>query len=266
MLKPIVAECLSGLPGIAHGFFTRDGGVSTGIYAGLNCGFGSNDDPAAVAENRARVARTLLPELGGTERTCSSLTVLTLHQVHSATAVVVTGDVTRDALPKADGLVTATRGLVIGALAADCGPVLFADAEARVIGVAHSGWKGAVGGILEATIAAMEGLGARRERIRAAVGPCISQANYEVGDAFEAEVLLRHPHAIAFFARLGPSATVHFDLPGFVAAQLARSGVQTVERQSICTYGNESLFFSFRRATHRKEADYGRQISAIVLA
>lgn len=256
MLTPIRADCLSNLPGISHGFFTREGGVSRGIYAGLNCGFGSNDDASAVAENRSRVAKTLH---------ATATTVLTLHQVHSARAVHVTEQIARDALPKADGLVTATRGLVIGALAADCGPVLFADVQARVIGAAHSGWKGAVGGILEATIVAMEQLGAKRERISAAVGPCINQANYEVGDAFKAEVLAKHPEAGVFFARLGTNATVHFDLPAFVAALLTRSGLRTVERQTLCTYGNESLFFSFRRATHRKEADYGRQISAIVL-
>lgn len=256
MLTPLRADCLSGLPGISHGFFTREGGVSSGIYSSLNCGFGSDDDPATVAENRARVSAQL--HTGAT-------TLLTLHQVHSATAVHVTGQIARDALPKADGLVTATRGLVIGALAADCGPVLFADAQAQVIGAAHAGWKGAVGGILEATIAAMEQLGARRGRMCAALGPCISQANYEVGEAFETNVLARHPTAEQFFAKLGPNETIHFDLPGFIAAQLTQSGLQTIERQSMCSYGNESLFFSFRRATHRKETDYGRQISAIVL-
>ena len=265
MVTPIKAECLSGLQGISHGFFTREGGVSTGIYAGLNCGFGSADTASAVAENRRRAAAHLLSEQRDANGANSPLTILTLHQVHSAMAVSVTGTFARDALPKADGLVTATRGLVIGVLAADCGPVLFADPHAVVIGAAHAGWKGAVGGILEATLAAMERLGARRDHIRAAIGPCISQANYEVGDAFEAELLANQPDASPFFVRRGARASVHFDLPGYIAAHLTKAGVVTVEQQSFCTYANESLFFSFRRATHRKEVDYGRQISAIVL-
>ena len=256
-LKPLTATCLSGLPGIHHGYFTREGGVSGGIYAGLNCGFGSNDEPAHVAENRGRVARHL---------SSNARTILTVHQIHSSICVTVEGDIARAELPKADGLVTRTPGLVIGALAADCAPVLFADPEARIIGAAHAGWRGAVGGILEATIAAMEKLGARRESIHAAIGPCISQANYEVGPEFEADLVARDPRNTAFFARIGVNPRPHFDLPGFVATQLTRARLAKVERQTPCTYANESLLFSYRRATHRKQSDYGRQISAIVLA
>ena len=257
MLNPLHAACLTGLSGIRHGFFTREGGLSRGIYAGLNCGFGSHDDPALVAENRARVARHLGSINPG---------VLTLHQIHSATARVVETDIARADLPRADGVVTRTRGLVIGTLAADCAPVLFADPVAQVIGAAHAGWRGAVGGILEATVAAMEALGAQRAQIHAAVGPCISQANYEVGPEFEAGLVARDCANRAYFSHAGGASHAHFDLPAFVAARLRAAGIAHGERQTPCTYANESLFFSFRRTTHRKEADYGRQISAIVLS
>lgn len=255
-IAPLAAACLTGSAGIRHGFFTRSGGASSGIYAGLNCGFGSNDEPTLVAENRARVARHLNSPAG---------LVLTLHQVHSAIAVIVEDHIPRLELPKADGVVTATPGLVIGALAADCAPILFADPQARIVGAAHAGWRGAVGGVIEATVAAMERLGARRQNIRACVGPCISQKNYEVGADFEAELVARDSANTAFFARRGTNPKPHFDLPAFVAAQLHNAGLGTVERQTPCTYENESLFFSFRRTTHRREGDYGRQISAIVL-
>lgn len=254
-LNPFTAACLTGLPGIRHGFFTRNGGVSRGIYAGLNCGFGSNDEPENVAENRVLVARHL----------SAARTVLTVHQIHSSLCVTVDGDIPRAELPKADGLVTATPGLVIGALAADCAPVLFADPEAQIIGAAHAGWRGAVGGILEATITGMEKLGARRASIHAAIGPCINQASYEVGAEFETDLVAQNPRNTAFFARIGTNPRPHFDLPGYVAARLALAGIGQVERQTPCTYAHESLFFSYRRATHRKQSDYGRQISAIVL-
>ncbi len=255
-LKPILAGSLEGLPGIRHGFFTREGGISTGLYAGLNCGFGSSDDPACVTENRRRVARHLHP---------AADSVLTVHQIHSATAVTVTADIPREHLPKADALVTTTRGLVIGVLAADCAPVLFADPEAQVIGAAHAGWRGAVSGVLEATLDLMEANGARRARIQAAVGPCINQQSYEVGPEFEAQVLALDPANSRFFKPLGQYGRAHFNLPGYVAARLARTGVRSVEPSLLCTYENESLFYSFRRTTHRQEPDYGRQISAIVL-
>jgi polyphenol oxidase len=187
--------------------------------------------------------------------------VLTVHQIHSANAVVVDRPIARADLPKADAAVTRMRGLVLGTLAADCAPVLFADPAAGVIGAAHAGWRGAVSGIIESTIAAMETLGASRATIHACVGPCINQHSYEVGEAFRAHLATDDQ---AFLAPMGANHTVHFDLPGFVHSRLMRAGIAKCERQSPCTYENESLFFSFRRTTHRKEADYGRQISAEV--
>ncbi len=255
MLNPILAPALD-LPGIRHGFFTRDGGVSEGLYAGLNCGLGSSDDPARVLENRARVAR----HLGGTRPE-----VLTVYQVHSGTAVRADGPIARDALPKADAVVTKVHGLVIGILTADCTPVLFADPEAKVVGAAHAGWRGAVAGIVEATVGEMEMAGARRDRIRAAIGPTISQSAYEVGPEFEAEVLGLDPANRDFFTTPAPGEKTRFDLPGFVDRRLAALGLAAVDRVSHCTYADESKFFSFRRTTHRSEPDYGRQISAIVV-
>jgi polyphenol oxidase len=257
MLKPIEARSLASLPGIRHGFFTRLGGVSEGIYASLNCGPGSSDAAANVAENRARVAR----HLGG-----SHADVATIYQVHSGDAVAIDGPVDPAARPKADGLVTRTPGLVIGILTADCAPVLFADPDAGVVGAAHAGWRGAVGGVIEATVAAMEKLGARRNRIIAAIGPAINQVSYEVGPDFEEALLKVCPTNEMFLARNNPHGRAHFDLPGYVGARLEASGVGQVEQQSVCTYANESLFFSFRRSQHRSESDYGRQISAIVVA
>ena len=250
------AECLGDAAGISHGFFTRQGGVSAGIYGALNCGLGSRDDPALVRENRARVARAL-----GAPRE----EVMTLYQIHSATALVIDAPFPAGEVPRADALVTRTPGLVIGAMAAVCTPVLFADPSARVVAAAHAGWRGALGGILESTIEAMVGIGADKSQIRAAIGPCINQAAYEVGPEFEAEFLRLGPENGRFFARNTTSARSYFDLPGYVEHRLSRAGLGTVERRSLCSYDNESLFFSYRRATHRKEPDYGRQISAIVL-
>ncbi len=254
MLSPIKAD---GFGGIAHGFFGRTGGVSSGLYASLNCGLGSKDDRTNVVENRSRVARTL-----GT----SGDRLLTCYQIHSADAVIVDRPWGPDGQPKADALVTKTPGLAIGALAADCTPILFADPAARVIGAAHAGWKGAKIGIAEATIAAMEKLGARRDAITAAIGPCISQANYEVGAEFEAAFLDESPENARFFKTPAPGAKPHFDLPSYIAARLKAAQVGRIERLDICTYASDSQFFSFRRTTHRREGDYGRQISAIVLA
>jgi polyphenol oxidase len=256
MTTPILAATLSSLPGIRHGFFTRAGGVSTGLYAGLNCGLGSKDDRSAVIENRSRVAHAL-----GT--TVDQL--LTCYQIHSATAVIATEPWTQDTMPKADAIVTARRGLAIGALAADCCPILFADPDAKVVAAAHAGWKGAVGGVIENAIVTMETLGAKRSRIQAAYGPCISLKAYEVGPEFEVAVLAVDPAAGRFFAKPTPDIRAHFDLPGYVGSRLAKSGV-CVESASTCTYEDDSKFFSYRRTTHRKEADYGRQISAIVVA
>ena len=258
MTEPITARCLSDLPGISHGFFTRQGGVSEGIYESLNCGHGSKDAPEAVAENRRRVAVAL------GQKTADQ--VVTLYQIHSAMALAIDRPVSRDSLPKADALVTRTPGVILGALAADCTPVLFADPEARVIGAAHSGWRGAVGGVLEAAISEMEKLGASRGRIRAAVGPCINQAAYEVGPEFEADFLARDPGYVRFFSRASPQTRPHFDLPGFVEARLRDAGLAAVERRSLCTYANDSRLFSYRQAVRLKQPDYGRQISAIVLA
>jgi YfiH family protein len=239
-------------PGIAHGFFSREGGVSTGLYESLNCGPGSRDDPAAVAENRHRVAQALMP---GAE-------LKSLSQVHSATVHVLPA---WEAKPEGDAMVTATPGLALGILTADCAPVLFADARARVIGAAHAGWKGALGGVLEATVAAMETLGARRQDIHAAIGPCISQANYEVGFDFRDRFLeaggLRMRR---FFVPSDKEGHYRFDLEGYAAWRLEAIGI-TAERLGICTYPPENGYFSFRRTTHRGEPDYGREISAIVL-
>lgn len=257
MLNPIEAINLKALAGVRHGFFTRAGGASEGIYAGLNCGFGSSDDPGTVADNRRRVARWL----GGT-----SDGVVTLYQEHGATALTVSEPPSQASLPRADAVVSTTPGLVIGVLTADCAPILLADPQARVVAAAHAGWRGAVGGIVEGAIAEMERNGATREGIHAAVGPCINQPAYEVGPEFEAAVVAGDPAASAFFATPAGAKRVHFDLPGYVARRLAAAGIASVEMRSPCTRENESLFFSYRRTTQRKEPDYGRQISAIVVA
>ncbi|MGZ5915060.1 MAG: peptidoglycan editing factor PgeF [Hyphomicrobium sp.] len=256
MLQPIEASCLARLPGIRHGFFTRVGGVSDGLYASLNCGPGSQDNAAHVAENRARVAHHL--GAAGDD-------LVTLYQVHGATALCVEGPVAAQGRPKADAVVTRTPGLAVAVLTADCTPLLLADPEARVVAAAHAGWRGAVAGIVESAIAEMERQGARRERIRGAIGPTISQAAYEVGPDFEAELLKDCVGNERFFLRNKANAKAHFDLPGFVEARLIAAGLAEIERQSPCTYENESIFFSFRRSQHRKEADYGRQIAAIVV-
>jgi YfiH family protein len=256
MPKPITADCLADIGGIAHGFFTREGGVSEGIYGALNCGAGSRDDRARVIENRARVAALL-----GT----SGERLVTCHQVHSADAIVVTEPWPMGQNPKADGLVTNVPGIALGALAADCAPVLFADPDARVIGATHAGWKGALGGVLEATIAAMTALGARPSRIRSALGPCIGPDAYEVGPEFEARFVAADPTFGRFFRRACAEGRPYFDLPGFILERLARAGLDTVENCTACTYSDEDRLFSYRRATHRGEPDYGRQASAIVL-
>lgn len=257
MLSPLEADSLSILPGIRHGFFTRQGGTSRGIYASLNCGAGSKDNAVSVIENRSRVAQHL-GSFGDD--------VQTIYQTHSAEAHVVDRLVPRDELPKGDALVTKTRGLVIGILTADCAPVLFADADAGVVGAAHAGWRGALGGILEATVAAMEGIGADRSRIFAALGPSIGPKSYEVGPEFVAAFEAADAGNARFFTIPKGRKTPHFDLPGYVMHRIGRLGLRRSEQQSPCTYENESMFYSFRRATHRNEPDYGRQISAIVVA
>ena len=253
-MQRLEAEKLAGLPGITHGFFGREGGVSTGLYASLNCGPGSRDDPAAVAENRARAAAAL----GAGSR------LVSLSQIHSPFVHLVGPGWDAARHPEGDGMVTATPGLALGVLTADCAPVLFADPMARVIGAAHAGWKGAFGGVLEATVAAMESLGARRENIHAAIGPCISAANYEVGAEFRARFLEADPANARFFKQ-GRPEHCHFDLQGYAAERLVAMELAAIEGSRVCTYPAENGFFSFRRTTHAGEADYGREISAIVL-
>lgn len=236
-----------------HGFFTRKGGASSGIFAGLNCGTGSTDQTEIVAINRARVAEAmgLGPEA-----------LVTVHQVHSARALPVTGPLS--IRPEADALVTATPGLLLAVLTADCQPVLFCEPEARVIGAAHAGWRGAVDGVLEATIAAMEALGARRSRITAVIGPTISQAAYEVGPEFFDRFRAEDEASSRFFAS-GPGDRFLFDLPGYGLHRLRNAGIGHAEWTGHCTYRDPDRFYSFRRTTHAGEADYGRLISTIRL-
>jgi len=238
-------------PNISHGFFGRAGGVSQGIFASLNCGPGSGDARADVVENRRRVAAALVP----------GAALLTLYQIHSAEAVAVTAPWNIGEGPQADAMATNLPGLALGILTADCAPVLFADAQAGVIGAAHAGWKGALGGVTENAIAAMEKLGASRTRIAAAIGPCISQANYEVGPEFRERFSEEQ-----FFAPSDRAGHFRFDLEGYVAHRLAASQIAHVQRLSSCTYAREADFFSYRRATHRGETDYGRQVSAIMVS
>ncbi|KAB2733715.1 peptidoglycan editing factor PgeF [Brucella intermedia] len=239
---------------IAHGFFTRKGGVSDGIYTGLNVGSGSNDVPEKVAENRRRVAESLgvAPDH-----------LMTVHQVHSPDVLLVT-EPFGSPRPKADAMVTNVPGIAIGALSADCGPVLFADHEAGIIGSAHAGWRGAFGGVLENTIEAMIGLGAKRENIVAVLGPTIGPDNYEVGPEFYAEFIGRDPAYTAYFRPSDKAGHKLFDLWTFITDRLTKAGVQA-ESLRQCTYADEDQFYSYRRTTHRNEPDYGRQIAAIAI-
>lgn len=239
---------------VRHGFFTRRGGVSEGIFAGLNCGPGSSDAAAAVAANRALVAEAM---------GVAAADLVTLHQVHSPDVLVVT-EPPQDPRPRADALVTAVPGLALAVLTADCQPVLFADPEAGVIGAAHGGWRGTRDGVLEATLDAMEGLGARRERISAAIGPTISQAAYEVGPEFLEGFLDEDPDNARFFAG-GSGGRAHFDLPAYGLHRLREAGVGHAEWTRHCTYADAERFYSYRRTTHAGEADYGRLISVIRL-
>ena len=250
------ASTLESCDGIRHGFFTRQGGVSKGVYGSLNCGLGSRDDVENVRQNRSLVAETLgVPP----ER------LLTLYQIHSATALIVDKP-WNGSVSEADALVTRTPGLAIGALTADCAPVLFCDPEARVIAAAHAGWRGALLGIVEATVASMERLGAKPERVVAVIGPTISQRAYEVGTDYVERFLAEEPASSPFFMTDDGSGEPHFDLAGYVADRLARAGVGTVSDLGLCTYCDETRLFSYRRSQHHGEQDYGRQISAIVLA
>jgi YfiH family protein len=242
---------------IAHGFFGRTGGVSEGIFSSLNCGPGSGDDRQRIIENRRRA----LAQLARTTRA----DLVTLYQIHSAETARVTSRWEIGHGPKADGMATDLPGLALGILTADCAPVLLADAEAKVIGAAHAGWQGALAGVLEATIGTMEALGALRTKIVAAIGPCIEQTNYEVGPEFLARFLAQDEQNTRWFTPGDRPDHHRFNLAGYVAGRLTAAGVARVEAVPACTYGEEDKFFSFRRASHRGENDYGRQLSAILL-
>ena len=241
------------LDGIPHGFLGRGGGVSQGIVAGLNVGWGSGDDRKAIAENRRRAVAAVLP----------GARLVTVHQVHSAT-VVEAGAWPDDDRPHADALVSNQPGVLLGILTADCAPVLLADGNAGVVGAAHAGWRGAAAGVVEATVAAMERLGARRGRIAAAVGPCIGLRNYEVDHDFAERFVADDPASERFF-REGPAGKPHFDLEAFVASSIAGAGIKSVEASGLDTYDDPDRFYSYRRASHRGEPTYGRQISLIGL-
>jgi YfiH family protein len=251
------APSLAGLERIRHAFFTREGGVSRGLYATLNGGVGSSDAPDHVAENRARMAAALgvAPER-----------LLSLYQIHSPEVVVADRPWSGDNRPRADAIVTRTPQLAIGVSTADCGPLLFADARAGVIGAAHAGWRGAFTGVVEATIAAMEKLGADRGRIAAALGPTIRQANYEVGPEFVERFLAADPANAQFFSASARADHALFDLTGYIAARVQRAGIVNFDDLGRCTYAEPERFYSFRRSTHRNEPDYGRHINAIALA
>lgn len=252
----IILETLGRLEGVNHAFFTRRGGVSDGIYASLNCGPGSNDNPDDVKTNRTRA----LAGLGLT-----GVGLFTADQVHSATVVVVDGPWGEADAPKADGLVTKAPGIALGVLTADCAPVLLADAETRVVGAAHAGWRGAKSGILEATVKAMCGLGARAENIVGAVGPCIGPKSYEVGKEFIAEFMDDDPENRGHFSVAGRKDHYLFDLSGYVAGRLLRLGLRSVEKAAHDTFADKELFFSYRRAVLGGEDNYGRMLSAIAL-
>lgn len=252
----IEATKLKSLAGIRHAFFTRHGGVSAGVYASLNGGVGSGDAPAAVNENRARMADAI---------GVAADRLLTCYQIHSATVVVAEEPWSQEARPRADAIVTRTRGLAIGVSTADCTPVLFADVEAGVIGAAHAGWRGALAGVTDATIKAMTRLGAAPRRIAAAIGPTIRQPNYEVGPEVVAQFIDADAANARFFRPSTRAAHALFDLPGYIAARLAAADIVDIEDVGLCTYAEPDRFFSFRRTTHRGEPDYGRHVNAIVL-
>jgi YfiH family protein len=242
------------LDGVPHGFLGRRGGISTGICAGLNVGLGSGDDRAAILENRRLAVAAVAP----------GARLVTVHQVHSADALYADVPWPDDARPKADALVTDRPGLALGILTADCTPVLFADREAGVIGAAHAGWKGAFAGVIEATVAAMEARGAKRERIAAAIGPVIARKSYEVDEGFFRRFLEAEPANEHFFTP-GREGHHQFDIEAFVLARLAAAGVTRAEALGLDTYADPDRFYSYRRATHKGEPDYGRQISLIAL-
>ena len=251
----LTSPLLSAIPGLRHAFFSREGGVSGGIYASLNAGIGSRDDPAHVMENRRRMAEQI-----GVPPTH----FLSVHQIHSADVMVATAPWDAASRPRADAIVTRVEGLAIGASAADCGPILLVDPNARVIGAAHAGWKGALTGILEATVAAMENLGAERNGIIAAIGPLIRQPSYEVGAEFVERFIEADAGNALFFIPAARQGHSMFDLAGFIRMRLENAGVLMIDDIGIDTYADEN-FYSYRRSVHRKEPDYGRHVHAIVL-
>lgn len=247
---------LNDLAAVRHGFFCRTGGVSEGLFSSLNCGYGSGDDPAKVSENRRRAMAML--DLDGAR-------LVTAYQVHSPDVVEVREPWSRETAPRADAMVTRERGLALGILTADCVPVLFAEAGAGVVGAAHAGWKGALTGVAEATVAAMTALGAERRRIVAGIGPAISQRSYEVGPEFPAPFLEQDARNADFFCPAKRDGHFLFDLKGYVARRVAGLGVGTIQTLPCDTCAEDERFFSYRRACHRKETDYGRGLSAIYL-
>jgi polyphenol oxidase len=243
-------------PQVAHGFFGRQGGFSSGIYTSLNVGLGSEDDRALVLRNRQVVAEALVGKLEN---------LVTAHQVHSAIAVVVTAPWGEDARPQVDGMVTNVPGIILGTLTADCGPVLFSDPTAGVIGAAHAGWKGALTGVTDATVLQMEALGAKRKNITAVLGPTISVTAYEVGAEFRDRFLEVSASHQQYFVRSVNTDHYMFDLPRYLVDRMIVFGIGTVQDLALCTYANPEDYFSYRRATHKNEKDYGRQIAAISL-
>jgi polyphenol oxidase len=257
MLAPVLSPALAALPGIRHAFFTRQGGVSQGpVYGTLNGGMGSQDDRALVAENRRRMAAHL-----GVE----PARLVSVWQIHSPDCLHVTAPWPGER-PKADAMATATPGLALGVATADCGPILFADPRAHVVGAAHAGWKGAIGGVIEATLARMEALGATRKNVTAVIGPMLGQRNYEVGPEFVARFLAEDSGNGRWFTPSPKPDHAMFDLPAYNLMRLGRAGVGEAIDLGLCTYADEARFYSYRRTTHRKEPDYGRLISAIALA
>jgi YfiH family protein len=242
---------------IRHGFFTREGGVSEGMFASLNCGFGSGDDPERVARNRAIAMERL--ELAEDR-------LVTCYQIHSARVLKVEVPWRREDSPRADGMVTKEPGIALGVLAADCAPILFADAQARVVGAAHGGWRGTLDGVAEATVAAMVAEGARTDRIHAAIGPCIGQESYEVGAEFPARFAAVDTDSARFFVPAARPGHLRFDLGGYIAHRLERLGLAAIERAPHDTVADAGRFFSYRRACLAGESDYGRALAAIALA
>ena len=252
----IIKAATLALPGIRHAFFTRRGGVSAGVYASLNGGIGSRDSAALVTDNRTRMAAALgvAPDR-----------LLTAYQIHSPHVVTVEAPWTAETRPRADAIVTRTSALAVGVTTADCGPILFADPQAGVIGAAHAGWRGALAGIVEATVDAMERLGAARSQIRAVLGPMIRQGNYEVGPDLVARFRDEDSTSGPFFRPAAREGHAMLDLAGYIAARLQRADIRHVEDLGLCTYADADTFFSYRRSTHRAETDYGRHVNAIAL-